>query len=242
MTRATIARGAFGTGIVLLALAGGYRAFHRDARPAAATAPSTRLAAPEASPAGTSPDFLYGRITTVEGANYEGRLRWGDGEEAFWGDYFNGTKSENSWAAQVPPERLPRESHTIEIFGMELFHRERPVDLGRPFLARFGDIARIEAHGNSTLSVCRPVVELLLIQRLGRLQALAQEVQSRTLRVSPAPMSRVGLPHCPPAKTPIPYSGGLAWRRSAIPVERTDESDQRLVADLPSASSWRCRS
>jgi hypothetical protein len=48
----------------------------------------------------------------------------------------------------VPPERLPKERRPIvKIFGVEMFHRERPVDLGRPFMARFGDIARIEAHG-----------------------------------------------------------------------------------------------
>ena len=47
----------------------------------------------------------------------------------------------------MPPERLPKERHPIEIFGFEIAQRERPIDLGRPFMARFGDIARIEAHG-----------------------------------------------------------------------------------------------
>ena len=40
------------------------------------------------------PGFIYGRITTVDGATYEGRLRWGGDQEAFWGDYFNGTADE----------------------------------------------------------------------------------------------------------------------------------------------------
>ena len=37
-----------------------------------------------------------------------GRLRWG-GEEAFWGNYFNGAKKENPWAdvAQVELDRPP---------------------------------------------------------------------------------------------------------------------------------------
>jgi hypothetical protein len=69
--------------------------------------------------------FLYGRITTYGGATYEGRLRWGGDEEAFWGDYFNGSKDENPWIA----------------------HRMRQIDLGRFFMARGGDIARIEARG-----------------------------------------------------------------------------------------------
>src|SRR3954453_2116583 len=150
MTRAKIAAGAFATVLVLLALAAGYRALQRDVRPAAATPPAIP---PSTAPtAETHPDFLYGRITTVDGATYEGRLRWGGSQEAFWGDYFNGFKNKNPWSAHVPPERLPRERRPIvKILGVEMFPRERPVDLGRPFMARFGDIARIEARGKRVL-------------------------------------------------------------------------------------------
>ncbi len=87
--------------------------------------------------------FLYGRITTVDGATYEGRLRWGGDEEAFWGDYFNGAKLENPWLAQVPPERRPKERHPIEIFGIVLAQRERP-QRRRPAL--HGALRRDRAH------------------------------------------------------------------------------------------------
>lgn len=152
MTRSTIARGTFATVVVLLAVAAGYRALKQDVHPAAATSPaitpSTTPAAAETHPAAEAhPGFLYGRITTVDGATYEGRLRWGGDEEAFWGDYFNGSKHENPWAAQVPPGRLPKERRPIQIFGIEIAHRESPIDVGRLFMARFGDIARIEARG-----------------------------------------------------------------------------------------------
>ena len=150
MTRATIAGGAFATVLVLLALAAGYRALEQDVDPAAATSPAiTPSTAPRRRPpaAEAHQGFLYGRITTVDGATYEGRLRWGGDQEAFWGDYFNGSKDENPWAAHVPPERLPKERRPIEIFGFEIAERERPIDLGRLFMARFGDIARIEARG-----------------------------------------------------------------------------------------------
>src|SRR6185295_14072844 len=146
MTRATIVRGAFATVVVLLAVAAGYRALHRDVHPAAATSPAIPPSTPPAA-AENPQGFLYGRITTVDGGTYEGRLRWEGHEEAFWGDYFNGYKGENPWAAQVPPERLPKERRRIEIFGIVIAHRERPIDLGRPFVARFGDVARIEARG-----------------------------------------------------------------------------------------------
>ena len=152
MTRATIARGAFATLAVLLAAAAGYRALNRDVRTAAATSPaitpSTAPAAAETRPAAeTYQGFLYGRITTAEGATYEGRLRWGGDQEAFWGDYFNGSKHENSWAAQVPPERLPRERRPIEIFGIEIAHKESRIDVRRQLMARFGETVRIEARG-----------------------------------------------------------------------------------------------
>jgi hypothetical protein len=94
----------------------------------------------------THAGFLYGRVTTDDGETYEGRLRFGGDEEAFWGDYFNGFKDENPWAAHVPPDRLPTKRHEIEVFGIELWHVDSQLDLGRPFMARFGDIARIEAR------------------------------------------------------------------------------------------------
>ena len=144
MRRAAIVGGAFATVLLLLALAVGHRA---DVHPAAATSPTiTPSTTPSA--AETHRGFLYGRITTFDGATYEGRLRLGGGdEEAFWGDYFNGSKDENPWLAQVPPERLLKKRRPIEIFGIEIAQREPQIDLRRFFMARFGDIARIEARG-----------------------------------------------------------------------------------------------
>lgn len=144
MTRATIAGGAFAIGLLLLALAVGRRAPEPDLEPAPATSPAITSRTPAA---GAHEGFLYGRITTVTGATHEGRLRWGGGEEAFWGDFFNGVKRDNPWTGHVPAERLPKERHALEIFGIQIAQRERPIDLGRPFLARFGDIALIEARG-----------------------------------------------------------------------------------------------
>ena len=151
MTRATIVGGALATVLVLLAVAAGYRAINQDAQPAAAASPaippSTTPAAGESHPAAeTHQGFLYGRITTVDGATYEGRLRFGGDEEAFWGDTFNGTKHGNPWLAQVPPERLPKERRPIEIFGIKIGDSESPI-VGRQLMARFGEIARIEARG-----------------------------------------------------------------------------------------------
>ncbi len=149
MTRATIVGGAFAMAIalvlVLLALAVGHQALEPDVNPVAAT-PSAIIPSSEEAASEAQQGFLYGRITTDDGATYEGRLRWGGDEEAFWGDYFNGLKDENPWVAHVPLERL-KERRPLEIFGVVIAQRERQTDLGRPFMARFGDIAHIEPNG-----------------------------------------------------------------------------------------------
>jgi hypothetical protein len=151
MTRGTLAGWAFAAVLVLLALVVGYRALERYVHRAAASPPAR---APSITPAPTEthppPEnlegFLYGRITTVDGAIHEGRLRWGGNEEAFWGDYFNGSKDENPWAAHVPPGQL-EERRPIEVFGVRIASRRHQTDLHRPFMVRFGDIARIAARG-----------------------------------------------------------------------------------------------
>lgn len=125
--------------VVLLAAGLGYRALQRTAPPNPA-----RTAQSEPAPHAS---LLYGRITTRDGVTLEGRLRFGGNQEAFWGDYFNGVKKANPWAALVPPDRLPGARRPFEIFGFELFSLSDPVDMKRPFMARFGDLARIEARG-----------------------------------------------------------------------------------------------
>jgi hypothetical protein len=115
-----------------------YPAVEQNVQPVATTAPTGDRR--------TRPDFLYGRITAVDGATYEGRLRWGRDQEAFWGDYFYGVKKDNPWAVHVPGERRTNEHTSIEIFGLKIGGGDRQSNLTRPFMARFGDIARIEAR------------------------------------------------------------------------------------------------
>ncbi len=139
MKSATIAGGTFVTVLVVLVLADTHRALEPDVAARAAAPPAST--ASTTSTAESTQGFLYGRVTTDGGATYEGRLRFGGDEEAFWGNYFNGVKDENPWATHAPLER------PLEIFGFEISLWDRQMNLGRPLMARFGDIARIEARG-----------------------------------------------------------------------------------------------
>lgn len=111
------------------------------------TAPAAAVATP--GPAATNPaapgrpGFLYGRVTDVDGIAYEGRLRWGQDQEAFWDDYFNGIKDDNPWAEHLALAGRPAERR-LEIFGIKFGGGSTGID--RQFMARFGDIARVEAQ------------------------------------------------------------------------------------------------
>jgi hypothetical protein len=131
--------------LVLLVFAGTFRAHEQDVDASAAAwrgSTSSTAWTKEA-----DQGFLYGRVTTDDGAVYLGRLRFGRDQEAFWGDYFNGAKGDNPWVAHTPDGQLAEKRRPITIFGFEIPFGERPIDFGRPFMARFGDIARIEARG-----------------------------------------------------------------------------------------------
>lgn len=93
------------------------------------------------------PSLLYGRVTMSGGAVYEGRLRFGGDQEAFWGDAFNGQRADNLWVRHVPPSRLRRTTHPVSILGVEVAEDEDEVPLTRPMMARLGDLARIEVQG-----------------------------------------------------------------------------------------------
>ncbi len=162
MTRAQIAGGAAALVLLSLALAltFGRLLSRQNGEPDAAISPAiSQLTEAEASE--VHQGFINGRITTHDAATYEGRLRWGGDEEAFWGDYFNGFKKENPWVADAPPERL-KQSRPIKIFGVEVAQRERPIPLGRPFMARFGDIKRIEPRGRDILATLKSGTEYVL--------------------------------------------------------------------------------
>lgn len=113
-------------------------------QPAEGAAPAASTPAQAATQADQG--FLYGRVTTTDDATYEGRLRWGGDQEAFWNDSFNGVRKENPWAVHLPSTTPQAERRPMEIFGFEIGGKDPSTALPRPFVARFGDIVRIDAQ------------------------------------------------------------------------------------------------
>lgn len=154
MSRGACIGGLLAVALALVALATARWLFEPPVEPVAVAAPASGAAAGSLGEEAAR-GFLYGRVTTHGGASYEGRLRWGGDQEAFWSDPFNGVKRENPWLAYVPRERRPKERRPIAILGLEIAEREREADLRRPFLARFGDLARLEARGREVRVVLK---------------------------------------------------------------------------------------
>jgi hypothetical protein len=147
MKRSAVVGGAL-VGVLVLVLAGTYRAIEPD-DDAGAAVDAGATTSPSALAEESDQGFLYGRVTTADGAAYQGRLRFGRDEEAFWGDYFNGSKADNPWATHAPAGQMAEKPRPFTIFGFEIpLGGERRSDLYRPFMARFGDIARLEARGS----------------------------------------------------------------------------------------------
>lgn len=148
MTRATLTGGTFGTMLVVFGLVACNRSVEREvetvkAPPGGGQTPAAVIP----STASAQEGLLYGRIITHDGAILEGRLRWGGDEEALWSNYFNGVKTKNPWVVHAAREQLPKERLAIRIFGNEIVGWDNLIGLDRPFMARFGDIARIEPRG-----------------------------------------------------------------------------------------------
>ena len=111
MTRATIAGAALAIALVVLVLALVVRSPGRELgfEPAAAIPLAIPSAAAPLPATHEDSGFLYGRITAGDGATYEGRLRWGGDQEAFWSDFFNGARDENPRAAHAQLQAPPKE-------------------------------------------------------------------------------------------------------------------------------------
>ena len=84
------------------------------------------------------PGFLYGRITAVDDITYEGRLRWGGDQEAFWAITSTASSPTTPGPFTCHARRADRDLRVPDR------RPDRSINLDRLSMARFGDIARIE--------------------------------------------------------------------------------------------------
>lgn len=143
--RGTIAVGTAIAGFLALGLVAGRWAADQKAEPLVVRAPAT-TAEPGLGAGDGEQGIIYGRVIAVDGATWEGRLRFGGDEEAYWGEYFNAARAGNPWIAHMPSAALKEARPGVEIFGMRIPPKDAP-DFGRPFMVRFGDISKVEARG-----------------------------------------------------------------------------------------------
>lgn len=99
--------------------------------------------------------FLYGTVKTTNGNTYRGILRWGS-EESFWDDHFNSAKDDMPYRRRDyddydrDRDRRDRRHRRIRVFGVTVGY---DWDGGnRHFVARFGDLQRLDIHGSDRLT------------------------------------------------------------------------------------------
>ncbi|MBI4890588.1 MAG: hypothetical protein HY821_08175 [Acidobacteria bacterium] len=149
MRKAAMAGGAIAGALVILGSMAGYRAWMRSG--ALGEEVGEDAGATLAMEGEADASAIYGRIRTRDGGRYEGRIRWGGNQEAFWGDYFNGWREQTPWV-KYAAEGVPKRREPVEVFGFEVWSREVKLEAGRYFMARFGDIARVDG-GSSSVKV-----------------------------------------------------------------------------------------
>lgn len=88
--------------------------------------------------------YIYGRVETVQGARYEGPLRWGK-EESFWDDIFNATKIENENVGHLD-ERTRDRLRWRNWKPWDLFSKNEDKEFLHLLAVRFGDLKRIEVR------------------------------------------------------------------------------------------------
>ncbi|MEM7417165.1 MAG: hypothetical protein AAF389_16785 [Gemmatimonadota bacterium] len=92
-----------------------------------------------------SQGFIYGRVTTESGTEYQGFLRWGT-QEGFWGDLFHSTKEDLPFYRYMERERVDRRrgsGTSVRVLGRNV---RVEYSGSHQFIARFGDMASIEPY------------------------------------------------------------------------------------------------
>jgi len=102
--------------------------------------------------------FLYGTVITESGTEYRGFMRWGK-QESFWDDLFHSLKEDLPYVDEVEDLGLMDEDAQrgrggrIRVFNVRINWEDDGWGASRVFVARFGDIERLEITGDEDARV-----------------------------------------------------------------------------------------
>ena len=101
--------------------------------------------------------FIYGKVTTIDGDQYTGMIRWGT-EEVFWFDYFNATKPRNEYIQYLSRREMGELRETSQHWAERWVERVLSIDEGynsfsHTFACQFGDLKSIEVRSRNRVNV-----------------------------------------------------------------------------------------
>ncbi len=102
--------------------------------------------------------FIYGKVTTIDGDQYTGMIRWGT-EEVFWFDFFNATKPSNEFIQYLSRQDMNGLRETSQHWAERWVERLFEVNDGgynsftHTFACQFGDIRSIEVRSRNRVNV-----------------------------------------------------------------------------------------
>ena len=98
--------------------------------------------------------FIYGKIVLKDGNQYQGPIRWGEkyGQEYFWLDTFDASKTENHFEKYIDQSDLQKiEKRNFFSFLRRSFSDDKLST--HQFVVHFGDIKQIQSRGRHYVDV-----------------------------------------------------------------------------------------
>lgn len=101
--------------------------------------------------------FIYGKVFTVGGDVFEGQIRWGK-EEAYWFDFFNATKEENSFLRYLDRDEIDDLEKRSDEWGERwtrnwLNFSRGDSEFNHTFVCQFGDIKSITVRSRNRVEM-----------------------------------------------------------------------------------------
>ncbi len=105
----------------------------------------------------TTEGFIYGKVYTISGESFEGQIRWGK-EEAYWFDFFNATKEENSFLRYLDRDEIDDLEKRNDEWGGRWARNwfnfsNRDGEFNHTFVCQFGDIKSLTVRSRNRVEM-----------------------------------------------------------------------------------------